>query len=84
MKVKSQITNTKLQINLKLQNSMTQTFSAVVSIGFANPDLLKIMPLGISGNGLLIWNFEFSILVVNSLHLVQKYPLIKRRSAATP
>jgi len=44
--IKSQISSSKLQINLKLQYSMTKTFTAIVSLRFANPGLPVMKPLG--------------------------------------
>jgi hypothetical protein len=42
--LKSQISSTKLQINLKFQYSMTKTFTAAVSHHFAKMGLSVMMP----------------------------------------
>ena len=60
--IKSQISSTKLQINLKFQYSMTKTFTAVDSHRLPNPGLPVMMPLGITVKGLFVWNFEFESL----------------------
>jgi len=41
--IKLQVSSTKLQINLKLQKSMTKTFSIIVSYRLANPGLSTMM-----------------------------------------
>jgi len=50
------------QINHKLQYSMTETLTTVVSLRFANPALPVMMQLGTTVEGLLVWNFEFGSL----------------------
>ena len=56
------ISSTKLQINHKLQYSMTKKFTSVVSHRFANQVLAGMIQLGMTLDGLFIWNFEFSSL----------------------
>jgi uncharacterized membrane protein len=60
--IKSQISSTKLQINLKLQYSMTKTFITVLLHRFANPGPPVMMLLSTSVISLYIWNFEFGSL----------------------
>jgi hypothetical protein len=57
--IKSQMKSTKLQINLKLQNSMTKTLTAVKWYGRENFCPPKLMPLGTNAGGSFVWNFEF-------------------------
>jgi len=44
--IKFQISSTKLQTNLKFQNSMTKTFTVVIAPCIANPAFPEISPLG--------------------------------------
>jgi hypothetical protein len=48
--IKSQISSTKLQINSKLQYSMTKIFTIVSFHRFATFDLLVMMPQGTSSD----------------------------------
>jgi hypothetical protein len=60
--LKSQISSTKLQINLKFQYSMTKTGTTVASNRFTNPGLPVMMPLSKTLEVFLVWNFEFESL----------------------
>ena len=59
MKIKSQISSIKLQINFKSQYLMTKTFIRLVSHIFAYPDLPVMILLGTIVDGLFVLNFEF-------------------------
>ncbi len=50
------------RVNLKLQYSMTKTFTTVVSHRFANIGLSVMMPLGTTVDKSFVWNFEFGSL----------------------
>jgi hypothetical protein len=41
---------------------MSKTFPAIALHPFANPDQPVMMPLGLTTNGTLVWNFEFGSL----------------------
>jgi len=57
--VKSQISSTKLQINLKSQSSMTKTFVKIAACRAIKSGAPGIMPLGATASRSFIWNFEF-------------------------
>ncbi len=59
--LKSQITSTKFQINLKSQCPMTKTFAAVVPCCYRNPCSLVIRPFSTNAGGKAfgIWNFGY-------------------------
>jgi hypothetical protein len=59
---KSQISSTKLQINLKFQYPMTKTFHAVVPYRGISLCPLVIMPFGTNAGESCVWNFEFGSL----------------------
>ena len=61
-KIKSQISSTKLQINLKFQDSMTKIFVAVVPYRFGNFDPPVVIPFGTKVRESCVWNFEFGSL----------------------
>jgi hypothetical protein len=60
--IKSQITSTKSQINLKYQYSMTKTSTTIGSYHCANPDWQAMLILDKSGDGSIACNFEFGSL----------------------
>jgi len=41
---------------------MSKTSPSIASQCFANPGQLVMMPLGLTTNGALVWNFEFGSL----------------------
>ena len=59
--IKSQISSTKLQINLKFKYSMTKTSATVVSNRFANP-VSRDDSDGPTVDGSFVWVFEFGSL----------------------
>jgi hypothetical protein len=55
MTIKSQISSTKLQINLNFQYSMTKTFTTRLSHGQINYSTTVMMPLDIIVGGMFVW-----------------------------
>ncbi|UCD81563.1 MAG: hypothetical protein JSW26_09120, partial [Desulfobacterales bacterium] len=60
--IKSQISSTKLQINLKSQYSMTKTFPKIAARHDLKSGEPGIMPLGAMADGSSVWIFEFGSL----------------------
>jgi hypothetical protein len=60
--IKSQISSTKFQINLKFQYSMSKTLLSFASQPFTSPGQRANMPVGLTTTGAGVWDFEFDSL----------------------
>jgi len=60
--IKSQISSTKLQINLKFQYSMTKTFARIAARGDIKSGEPGMMPLRAMTGRSFVWIFEFGLL----------------------
>jgi len=60
--IKSQISSTKLQINLKSQYSMTKTFTKIAARHDVKSGEPGMLPLDAIADGSFVWIFEFGSL----------------------